>query len=492
MKYLVANIGNSNLSQTIGGKSFDLGNYCKTNNLNFREYTQEQYNNLVSGKTNENEFSINIISNLLGKAVEPGDIIILVGSNQENTEPAAMGQDTIFSARIIAKLLENEGYTVEVKEYNNNVTKSDPLYGFFRELYQEIIQRPKFDEIILLEAGGTTHQKTAMTLLAEYMFEPTQYRLCYVDRNDAFSFRDQDITEFRGIISKFQAEQLVNNFQYDAARIVLGNTENAAVELIGLGGLLKNPVSPDEASKKWSEITEQNLLSLGNLESYCATIYKMFPTEENGAVDDTGKFFYIRIVFGIEKARFLLKTETAASQMEGLLAIYQVAEQLLDVIGSKLSNIPLYKSNKQKDKWCKQLNDSEKEKATKDYILEKLTGNPNNSVTEVRYTSKSMFHYAEYKSSQNLVENEIAETMRKVIKVVENIFHMSNHRNKFAHEGKLSTPDEINKDLAKVKVGYTLQKLLDDFLIALYPNEVPSSLFEDLNKEIMLSLRGGQ
>lgn len=216
---LLVNLGNRNLL-------FEYKNEFVVYNLNtfkktFRELTKEIYN-----KKAYNQVKLNILNSVLeSKDVENVTKIFIFASNITNGQ--RNDQDTIYEAHIIKELIHK--HYPNIQEVNiievEDVTNNNYLLREFKTVVKEIINNNVFDKIYVCDAGGTGQQKTNLKIAAEFLIDTEKLHIIDVlqEKELQSNVKIHKNLEYRKIILYYQLEPLINEGNYGAAAVLLGN-----------------------------------------------------------------------------------------------------------------------------------------------------------------------------------------------------------------------------------------------------------------------------
>jgi len=188
----------------------------------FRVFTKKVLNNWA---TYSKGLEINILKPILKKYENKNPRLILVASDQKTLQKAdsehRIDQDTIYAAEILKRLVKVEYPAIEVEIWIQKVSVADPnrqLDWFFKQI-RKVRENNNEVNLIAVDAGGTTQQKTAMKLAIEFLMPANTYLVYGVLRQMDFSskLQLQQPVQYRSIITLEQIRQLVCVDQYEAA-----------------------------------------------------------------------------------------------------------------------------------------------------------------------------------------------------------------------------------------------------------------------------------
>jgi hypothetical protein len=222
MNVLITNIGNRNIKyQDKFYSELELKGEQVDTALNFREWTKFLLKNFDNERDN---IKLNILNTILDSPSSKPDKVIIIVSNQSNSEFNA--QDTLHEGEIIKKLIHSNYYIedIEIKELTDDVTNENYLLKFYQSLFSELLHKYCTDTFYFCDAGGTGQQKAASKIMAEFMIPDTQWRILYPKKDGNIEEKTQ--IEYRYIINKEQAISLLRKSQYEAALDILGGNIN--------------------------------------------------------------------------------------------------------------------------------------------------------------------------------------------------------------------------------------------------------------------------
>jgi uncharacterized protein YutE (UPF0331/DUF86 family) len=236
---LLANLGNRNLKFNnklyvdIPGSESGLTLFDEK--LTFKDLTMKIWNLWKTDSMPAIKLEINILETFLKSDKYQFDKIYLVGSNQ--IEEKKQDQDTYWEALIIKKIIE-EDYNIpsEVIECQKKVTDNNQLLVFFRDVLNSLHKKHPEDKFIICDAGGTAQQKSSLKIASEFLFNKEKFEVLYkpFDKDELTVI---DHYEYRKIITAGQIISLIQNGNYAAARALLPETDDPAIQ--DLGCLLK-------------------------------------------------------------------------------------------------------------------------------------------------------------------------------------------------------------------------------------------------------------
>lgn len=213
---LLTNIGNRSI--TLNKETYFDSN--KDKSITFLDWTK---NLLENYDIHSQNLDINIFNPLVEGENRPAKIMLFY-SDQSKIETRT-NQDTIHEAHIIQKILVDKyGYNpndilleaIEVKVVENGKL----MDAYRRKFYQ--VKKLKFDKIMICDAGGTPQQKMALKIVAEYLLEPNEYEIKYIEGNTLVT--DVSVNEYRSIIDTEQALKLIKVGEFVAAYSLLSDT----------------------------------------------------------------------------------------------------------------------------------------------------------------------------------------------------------------------------------------------------------------------------
>ncbi|MCZ2101498.1 MAG: hypothetical protein LC107_08185 [Chitinophagales bacterium] len=223
MKILLTNLGNRNI--TFQGKTYnewDISNQNHKHFVNFANWTKKLNDDFEKEKA---FLDINIINPIINQK-ENYDYIVLYYTDQSDYETRT-DQDTIHEAAIIKRILidryeyiEDRIITIAVK---SKVIDNGGLLKFYRSELTRIKKKYDAPFITICDAGGTAQQKMALKVIAEYVFDASQYEILYVEKNSLIT--DVNVNEYRKVINSEQAISLIKHGEFGAAAELLDYKE---------------------------------------------------------------------------------------------------------------------------------------------------------------------------------------------------------------------------------------------------------------------------
>ncbi len=210
-KTLLTNIGNRNI--TYRGKTFN--ELIKTDLItetSFRDWTY----NILKNFDDEKE---NIQALILPALIDhyTGEITDLILCFSDQDESIYNGQDTVYEAEILKKLLKLRHDNIKVHTYklDGSVVDINSLMQNYRRLlnyYDYHLDNPFY---YINNAGGTPQSKSSLRIMVEFLLKKTRYCFVYIDQKNKIEEFQQ--IEYREIIEQEQAIALIKNSRYLAA-----------------------------------------------------------------------------------------------------------------------------------------------------------------------------------------------------------------------------------------------------------------------------------
>jgi hypothetical protein len=212
---LITNIGNRNLLY----KGKNITEYLKANpSLTFRSFTQSLWEKIqVEGQ--DEDLAMNILPPLLEQFSEAGGQEVVLYATDQND--GGHNQDTIFSARIIEALIQNQypHFQVFIRVIKCDLVKeSEVLCSYYQSNIREALTKDSHRVFWICDAGGTPQQQFALRLVAELMIPLSQRKMKYVALvNNESTILDRDTSDFSTVILAEQSRTLIENGKYLAA-----------------------------------------------------------------------------------------------------------------------------------------------------------------------------------------------------------------------------------------------------------------------------------
>ncbi len=465
-KILLTNLGNRNI--TFNAKTYQEYSFSKSTSNDFITFRDWTFQLLENWDKYKSDLEINIINPLL-TSNKTYDLIIFFYSNQESFK-TRIEQDTIFEAKIIEKILiEKYGYEAEKVQtiwVSKIVIDNSGLLSFYRN---EINRLKKIREgafFTICDAGGTAQQKMALKVIAEFMLKPSQHEVLYVENNSLVS--DIDVNGYRNVINAEHSITLINHGEYMAAAELLDidytliNTKNwkNILFLHVFYRFIQNRQMAKKAINALPTVKNPILAAFIQKEGY-AENKKLLDFFGSAKWMDLTDLFY-KVVFFFNQKKFSQAILIFAHFYETFLLEAFGREFAPSIYGSR------YNQTKEQE--------SELNKLFYHYYAEFVDKNPDFRVQ----VESIMVQVMLLKVSKNTVVMEIACKLSPFFSYTndsaENIRYINNIRNSIAHNGKIFTYNEFNRELPYFK------NLMDELKIILGLKS------EDLFKELNLLL----
>lgn len=216
-KILLANIGNRNI--TYKGLSYpdQKANFPGTN---FRFFTES----LLLNFDEEKKHIQPAILPALFDSLDMLSIKKLVIFYSDIQGGDRNDQDTIYEAKILEKIFSQQFPHLQIvcKAIHCSVVDNNGLMKAYRNHLVELLETHAEENFIICDAGGTAQQKSALKILVEFLFPKDQFETYNVLQKGNISVQKISSEEYRKVINQEQIRSLIYKYNYEAALEIYG------------------------------------------------------------------------------------------------------------------------------------------------------------------------------------------------------------------------------------------------------------------------------
>jgi hypothetical protein len=301
---VLANIGNRNIRYFGKNPKIDLIG----SEASFRESTKL----LLENFEQESEFiSAQILPEFFNAMNEDIQELVLFGS--DSPQGTRNNQDTIYVARLLDRIFLRDGYlfSINVVPIRIRVVDINELMVFYRNFLNTLIENAPQRRFFICDAGGTTQQKTALKIIAEYLIPKENCRIFNVVLDKEKSYPEEIFSfEYRRVIDGHQCEALIKQFNFSGALLLqIQNNPGAGGTVVELLRIASD-LFANHADKALKAIRQpsKNLKQVTLINRLMNNGYYAEPLKKWGAIFSEDAVFKLCLLLDIAEAHLKVKS----------------------------------------------------------------------------------------------------------------------------------------------------------------------------------------